>query len=104
MANLLTLETEHQVEVSLTGGFRRAAINVEATGIGLRKKADELIGSKKILIADPIEVIMTFKGAEGVEYVLAIKINGVEKKRSGSLLIGGVNVEKHQFQFSDFQI
>lgn len=104
MADLQNSESEHQVDVSISGNFRRVAIGVEASGIGLRKKGDEFIGSKKIPLADPIETVMTFKGSQGVDFTLKMTINGVEKKFSSNLTTGGVSVERCTFPFSDFHL
>lgn len=104
MADLQVQEFILPVSVTLSGGFRRAAISVEAMGIALREKDSKFVGSKQVPLADPIEVVMTFKGAKDVDYKLEIEINKIKKTNEGKLSEGGVSVETCNFTFADFNL
>lgn len=102
MADLQVQEFKLPVSVTISGGFRRAAISVEAMGIALREKDSKFVGAKQVPLADPIEVVMTFKGPQGVDYKLEIEINKIKKTNEGNLSQGGVSIERCSFTFADF--
>jgi hypothetical protein len=96
---------KEDVKVEVSGGFRRAAVAVDATVIPLTKSGSGLVGSKKAVELDPPVVTMTatIKGGKTASYDIGVTINDVTKHSKG-VVREGVETVKENWLFSDFKL
>ena len=90
--------------VKITGGFRRAAVIVETTGIDLRPTAGGVKGKAMVEFDRPgVDLRVTLKGGRNASYKVELTING-KTKSFGGHIAKGIKHETKKYAFSSFDL
>lgn len=95
-----------QVDIEVTGGFRRVALNVEADSFRLtRVPGGGRTGTHKVKLEPPaVDVFISAKGAPDAVLDLAVKINNKTRTAHYVLRGGGLHHFHAQFELKEFDL
>jgi hypothetical protein len=98
--------TIQKIEVEVSGGIDRAAINIDAVPIPLRPTNEGFAGSKTVTLDPPtIKAVWTVKGGLNADFDFEVTINGVTQPIKGFLKKGEtIKSDERDWTFEDFEL
>ncbi len=105
MAKRSAVSTRRKINVKVTGGIRRASINIDAVPIPLRPTADGFSGSETVTLEPPaITAVWTVKGGRNADFDFEVTINDTIQSIKGILKNEGVKSGEKNWTFDDFEL